>query len=228
MARQLTARGDRVAAAARRTEELEQLAEEVASHPGSLTIHPLDVTDTEAVGRVIRHADAVHGGLDVVVVNAGRGGGARLGTGRMDENLAVVDVNLVGALAQIEAALALFRPRSHGHLVLVSSMAGDRPLPGSAAVYSASKGALSSLGESLRTELHDVPITVTTLRPGYIDTPLTEGNRSPLLTPLTDGVEAMIAAMDREAGDTPVPSWPWRPLGWVLRVAPPSLIRRFS
>lgn len=228
MARQLTARGDRVAAAARRTEELEELAEEVAPHPGSLTIHPLDVTDTEAVVRVVRHADAVHGGLDVVVVNAGRGGGARLGTGRMDENLAVVDVNLVGALAQIEAALSLFRPRSRGQLVLVSSMAGDRALPGSAAVYSASKAALSALGESLRTELHDVPITVTTLRPGYVETPLTEGNRSPLMTPLADGVEAMIAAMDRRADDTPVPSWPWRPLGWVLRVAPPSLIRRFS
>lgn len=227
MARQLAARGDSVALAARRVGRLDSLAGELAGS-SRVTVHALDVTDAPAVDAAIRTADEQHNGLDVVVVNAGRGGGGRIGTGRLDENRAVIDTNLVGALSQAEAALSLFRERGRGQLVLVSSLAANRGLPGSAAVYSASKAALASVGESLRIELAGSGITVTTLRPGYIATPLNERHSGPYRTPLSKGVASMISAIDSEAGDVVVPGWPWRPVSWLLRVAPSSLIRRFG
>lgn len=226
MARRLAGRGDSVAVAARRVDRLEALADETRSGPGRITIHPLDVTDAAAVFRVIREADDVHGGLDVVVVNAGRGGGAKQGTGRFVDNRAVVETNLIGAMAQIEAALEIFRTRKRGQLVLVSSLAGTRGFPGSMALYSATKAALTILGESLRIELGDTDIDVTTLRPGFIRSPINEGSGFPYMTPIGKGVEAMIEAIDRRRADAVVPSWPWAPLGWVMKLVPESVIRR--
>jgi NAD(P)-dependent dehydrogenase (short-subunit alcohol dehydrogenase family) len=228
MARRLAARGDTVVAAARRTDALADLAQEVAGAAGSLVVRELDVTDAASVDRVMREVDQTLGGLDVVVVNAGRGGGSPLGSGEADRNRAVLAVNLLGALAQIETAMSLFRHRGRGHLVLVSSMAAGRGLPGGSAAYSAGKAALASLGSSLRAEFTGTGVAVTTLRPGYISTPLTARNRSPLVTSLERGVDSMIRAMDRRRGDVVVPAWPWAPLDLLLRMAPRRLLRRFS
>lgn len=227
MARQLAGRGDAVALAARRLPRLEALAGEVESSPGRVSVHALDVTDAAAVASTMRSADELHGGIDVVVVNAGRGGGGRIGTGRSAENRSVVETNFLGALAQCEAALEIFRARDRGHLVLVSSMAGSRGFPGSAAIYSATKAAVTSLGESLRIEFSGTDIAVTTLRPGYIKTEINEGATFPYLTSTRRGVESMIRAIDRRAGDAVVPYWPWGPAHWLLRIAPGALIRRF-
>lgn len=226
MTRRLLWRGDSVAVAARRVERLEALAEETRSSPGRITIHPLDVTDAAAVFRVMQEADEALGGLDVVVVNAGRGGGAKQGTGRFADNRAMVETNLIGSMAQIEAALEIFRARDQGHLVLVSSLAGTRGLPGSMALYSATKAALSSIGESLRIELEGSGIDVTTLHPGFIRSPINEGSGFPYMTPIGKGVAAMIEAIDRRRPHAVVPAWPWAPLGWLMKLVPQSVIRR--
>lgn len=226
MTRRLLGRGDSVAVAARRRDRLEALAHETHSSPGRITVHPLDVTDAAAVFRVMQAADEAHDGLDVVVVNAGRGGGARPGTGGFAENRAVVETNLIGAMAQVEAALGIFRERGRGHLVLVSSLVGSRGLPGSLALYSATKAALTVLGESLRIELEGSGIHVTTLRPGFIRSPINEGSGFPYMTPIGKGVESMIEAIDRRRSDAVVPAWPWAPLGWLMKIVPESVIRR--
>lgn len=226
LARQLAERGDTVVVAARRSDRLEKLAERIRGHGGTVWVHPLDVSDADAVDRVIRQADTDVGGLDVVVVNAGRGGGRSLGKGGAEENRQVIDTNLLGALSQAETALSLFRQRGRGHLVLVSSLVASRGLPRSATIYSATKAALASIGQSLRTEFGGTGIVVTTLRPGYIRTEINESSRFPFMTPVERGVASMVKAIDQGAGDVIVPAWPWRPLSWLLRYVPSALIRR--
>lgn len=228
LALQLAARGEHVALAARRVDRLDALAEELRRLGVTATVHQLDVRDADAVDAAVRAADDAHGGLDRVVVNAGTGGGAPIGAGRHADNVRLFEVNLLGALAQAEAAMSLFRPRDRGHLVLVSSVAAVRPLPGSSATYGASKAALRHLGGSLALDCHDTGIAVTTVLPGWVDSEMTEG----ITTRLKADTDAAVAELVRVLDDRPVEAWIpgwWSVVGRrVLPLVPPGILRRFS
>jgi len=228
MARQFAAKGHELALVARRAERLAELRD---SLPGArVLVQALDVDDHDAVFRVFTELDDAIGGLDRVIVNAGIGKGAAIGTGRFDANKQTITTNLISALAQCEAALSLFRARGRGHLVVVSSMSAMRGLPKAMTAYSASKAGIATVAEGLRAELHGTPIKVTTLYPGYIRSEMNEqvAQRTPLMSSTEDGVRAMVRAIERQVASAAVPAWPWRPLGAVLRHAPLSVIRRFA
>ena len=176
MARQFAARGHDLALCARRADRLEALREEiVAAHPGRrVELRTLDVTDDDQVFEVVRGFRDDFGRLDRVVVNAGLGKGAPIGTGRYDANRETAMTNFVAALAQAEAAMEVFRAQDAGHLVLVSSMSAVRGMPKSMTVYAATKAALSHLGEGLQNELLGKPIKVTVLHCGYIASEMNE------------------------------------------------------
>ena len=127
MARQFAAKGHELALVARRTERLAELRDSLPG--GRALIQALDVDDHDAVFRVFAELDDAIGGLDRVIVNAGIGKGAPIGTGRFDVNKQTITTNLLSALAQCEAAMQLFRARGRGHLVVVSSMSAVRGLP---------------------------------------------------------------------------------------------------
>ncbi|MBY5162947.1 SDR family NAD(P)-dependent oxidoreductase [Salsipaludibacter albus] len=227
LARQLAARGDAVALAARRTDRLTALADELSANGAIVSVHELDVTDAAAVDREVRAADAVLGGLDVVVANAGRGGGAVVGDGHHDRNVGVLETNLVGVFAQAEVALSLFRPRGVGHLVLVSSVAGTRGLPGSSASYSVSKAGVLQLGRALRTDLAGSGIDVTVVIPGWVSSEMTERVPERVKTDVETAVASMLDSIDARRGEAYVPRW-WRLLArGVLPLVPGRVLRRF-
>lgn len=227
MAREFAARGHELALCARRTDRLDALAAELDT---LVTTAALDVTDHEAVFRVFRSVRDEFGGLDRVVVNAGLGKGAPIGTGRFDVNLATVQTNLVAALAQCEAAMELFREAGGGHLVVVSSVAAERGLPGAQTAYAASKAGLSTLAEGIRVDVAGSGIDVTTLAPGYITSEMTgrAQARSPLIVDTATGCRAMAEAIEARVAHAYVPGWPWGVLGPLLGVLPTSILRRLS
>jgi short-subunit dehydrogenase len=232
MARQFAALGRDLALCARRTDRLEALREDIVGrHPSvRVAIRQVDVNDHEAVFRGFAELGDELGGLDRVVVNAGLGKGARIGTGRFDANRETAMTNFVAALAQCEAAMQHFRATGAGHLVVISSMSAHRGLPGTLTTYAASKAAVASLAEGIRLDVLDTPIKVTTLFPGYIASEMSGGaeQSTPLMVGTAQGVRAMVRAIEREVAETAVPPWPWKPLGLVLRFAPGRVVRRFS
>lgn len=232
MARQFAAREHDLALCARRLERLNELRAEIQkAHPErTVLIRALDVDDHDAVFVVFRELAAELGGLDRVIVNAGLGKGAPIGTGRFDANKQTITTNLVSALAQCEAALEHFRQEGAGHLVVISSMSALRGLPKSMTAYAASKAGISSLAEGIRIELAGTPIKVTTLLPGYIQSEMNErvAQRTPLMSTTTDGVRAMVRAIEREVASAPVPGWPWRPISVVMKHAPLRVVRRLT
>lgn len=234
MARQLAAKGHDLALAARRTERLEELRAEITTaHPGRrVAIRGLDVTNPTAVFDVFRAFRDELGHLDRVVVNAGLGKGARLGTGHFDANLETATTNFVGALAQTEAAMEAFRAQESGHLVMISSMSALRGLPGSLTTYAATKAAVAHLAEGLRLELHGTPlqrkIKVTVLYPGYIASEMNDQveQATPLMASTEKGVRAMVAAIEKEVADACVPALPWAALAPVMKHAPRGVLKK--
>ena len=232
MARQFGAKGHDLALCARRAERLDELRGELQSaHPSIVvSVHALDVTDDDAVFRVFNDASAAHGGLDRIIVNAGLGKGAQIGTGRYDANRQTAMTNFVAALAQCEAAMELFRKASGGHLVVVSSMSAMRGMPRALTTYAATKAGIATLAEGIRADVYGTKIKVTTLYPGYIRSEMNERvqPKTRLMASTSDGVRAMVRAIDREQPEAAVPPWPWRPLGFVMRHAPLAVVRRMG
>ena len=230
MARRFAAMGRDLALAARRTDRLEALrAELVAAHPGvRVEVAALDVDDPEAVATVLPELAGRLGGVDRVVVNAGIGKGASVGTGGARVNRAVLVTDALGAHATCEAAMELFRAQGRGHLVLISSVASIRGMRQTRTAYGASKAALNALGEGIRSDVHGSGIVVSTILPGYIATDINVGRRGPFTVDLDTGVRALVAAVEKEPVRAFVPAWPWAAIAAVLRLAPLRVIRRFT
>ena len=231
MARQLAARGHDLALCARRTDRLAELATKITTaHPDRrVVVKALDVTDHDAVFRVFDEFRDELGGLDRVVVNAGLGKGQPLGTGRFDANRQTAETNFIGALAQTEAAAAIFRAQGSGHLVMVSSFSALRGMPGNITTDAATKAAVAHLAEGFRADVHGTPIKVTVLYPGYIVSEMSGTSaRTPLMTSTEKGVRAMGEAIEKEKKSAVVPAWPWVPLGFVVKRVPVGLLRRMA
>jgi short-subunit dehydrogenase len=231
MARVFAARGRALALCARRTDRLEELkAELTARHPNiKVAIAELDVNDHDQVPKVFAALSDELGGVDRIIVNAGIGKGAPLGSGKLWANKATIETNLVSALVQIETAIEMFAKAGSGHLVLISSVLGNKGVPGIKAAYAASKAGVSSLGESLRAEYPHGPIRVTVLEPGYIESEMTAKSATTMLMVDNEtGVRAMVEAIERERGHAIVPRWPWAALVQLLKVLPPRFTKPFA
>ena len=230
MARRFAAMGRDLALAARRADRLEALQKELlATHAGiRVETAELDVDDPEAVARVVPELADRLGGLDRVIVNAGIGKGASVGTGKAWANRATLFTNVLGSHAQCEAAMELFRAQGGGHLVLISSVASIRGMRGTRTAYGASKAALNALAEGIRSDVLGSGIHVTTVLPGFIETDINVGRRGLFTVGLDKGVRALTAAVEREPVRAYVPELPWRPVAGLLRVLPLSAVRRFT
>jgi short-subunit dehydrogenase len=231
MARAFAAMGRDLALCARRTDRLDELKSELLKQYPSIKIavSALDVNDHDQVPKVFAELSDELGGIDRVVVNAGIGKGAKLGSGKLWANKATIETNLIAALVQIETALEMFSKRGSGHLVLISSVLGNKGVPGVKAAYCASKAGLTSLGESLRAEYAKGPIKVSVIEPGYIESEMTaKSGTTMLMVDNETGVKALVDAIEREPGRAVVPRWPWAPLVQLIRVLPPPLTKRFA
>jgi short-subunit dehydrogenase len=231
MARQFAAKGRDLALCARRVDRLEALREEiVAAHPGvRVELRALDVDDHDAVFTVFKEFEAEFGGLDRVIVNAGLGKGAAIGTGKFYANRQTAMTNFVSALAQCEAAMEIFRAQGDGHLVVISSLSAVRGLPRPLTTYSASKIAVAQLAEGIRTDVLNTRIKVTAIFPGYIASEMNDrATQRKVMMARTDvGTRALVAAVERERKEAIVPAWPWIPMAFVMKHAPAVMIRKF-
>lgn len=231
MARVWAAAGRDLALCARRTPELETLRDELTrDHPGvRVVIRALDVNDPEATEAVFAECAAELGGLDRVVANAGLGLGGPIGTGAAADNRATAQTNFLGVLNQAESAVGLFRRARSGHFVIMSSMAALRGLRAHLNVYSASKAAVTALGEGLRSDLWSTPVQVTVIHPGWIQTPLADAIPKVMLAVDTvTGTDAIVAAIEREPARAYVPARPWALLALPMKTLPLGLFRRLG
>ena len=163
---------------ARRSEYLQKLQNILQqTYKVKCVIFPLDVRDSDALSTAATDFIQQYGTPDVTIACAGVSRGTL--TEYVEDIIAfqaIMDINVMGMVHTFQPFIAPMRTAGHGQLVGIASVAGIRGLPGAGA-YSASKAATISYLESLRVEMARDNITVTTIAPGYIRTPMTDVNQ---------------------------------------------------
>jgi NADP-dependent 3-hydroxy acid dehydrogenase YdfG len=193
-ARAASSAGYRVALAARSTDKLEQLASELGGPERALAI-ACDVTEWEQQEAMVAATLEQFGQLDVAFANAGFGAKRGFLSESPEYWRAMVLTNVYGAALTIRATIEALRA-TRGHLLLTGSVAGRRALAGS--LYSATKWAVTGLGESARQELNGSGVRVTLIEPGMVDTPFFENRPTDPLHP-EDVAAAIMYAVSQPA-----------------------------
>jgi NADP-dependent 3-hydroxy acid dehydrogenase YdfG len=178
-ARHAAQAGYRLVLAARSTDKLQALAEELGGPEHAIAV-TCDVTDFPQQEQMVRATLETFGQLDVAFANAGFGGPRGFLEGDPEQWRAMVLTNVLGAAYTIRATLPSLK-QSVGHLLLTSSVAGRRAIPGS--LYSATKHAVTAMAESARQDLNDSGVRVTSIEPGMVDTPFFDNRPANALEP---------------------------------------------
>jgi len=172
-------RGYRVAATARRADELATLAAEASGELGDITAFPGDITDAAGIAAVVAAIEDDLGTIDTAVLNAGSFQPLTVETFSAEAIKATFDLNVVGTARCLEPLLPRMIARNAGRIFVVASVAGYRGLPQSAA-YGASKAALINMAEAFHTELRPHGVHFGVINPGFVETPLTDRNTFPM------------------------------------------------
>jgi NADP-dependent 3-hydroxy acid dehydrogenase YdfG len=178
-ARRAAEPGYRIVLAARSKDKLDTLAEELGGPDRALAV-TCDVTDFAQQEAMVAAALEAFGRIDVVWANAGFGAKRGFLEESPEHWRAMVLTNVLGAAYTIRAAIPALT-ETKGHLLLTSSVAGRRVIPGS--LYSATKHAVTAMAEAVRQELHGTGIRVTSIEPGMVDTPFFEQTPDGALDP---------------------------------------------
>ncbi|MCB9744655.1 MAG: SDR family NAD(P)-dependent oxidoreductase [Alphaproteobacteria bacterium] len=221
LVRRLAAQGTQVAALARREERLQALA---AEHPGRVHAFACDVRDFDAAPALFDQIVETLGGLDLIIYASGVMPDIAESEYSWAKDHAILDVNLLGAVAWLNLAGAHFEAQRRGTLVGISSVAGDRGRRGNP-VYTASKAGLSTYLEALRNRLNRYGVAVVTIKPGPVRTEMTEGMKLPMIIDAGPAAEAILKAAERGAVESYVP-WQWGPIMSIIRAIPSFLFSR--
>ncbi len=178
-ARHAAQAGYRLVLAARSADKLSALAEQLGGYERAIAV-TCDVTEFDQQEAMVAAALDAFGRVDVAFANAGFGAARGFLNETPEQWRAMVLTNVLGCAYTIRATIPSLKD-ARGHLLLTSSVAGRRALPGS--LYSATKHAVTAMAESARQELNDSGVRVTSIEPGMVDTPFFDNPVSDALEP---------------------------------------------
>jgi NAD(P)-dependent dehydrogenase (short-subunit alcohol dehydrogenase family) len=197
LANELADRGYSLALAARRLELLDDLSGKLRQSGGESIALRCDVGDQtqvrSAVAETLRH----FGRIDLAILSAGIGSSTNAVNFRADKFERLLRTNLLGVALCLEELIPVMRDQRQGTIAAISSLAGDRGFPGSAG-YCATKAALSTLCDGMRTELSGHGIRLVTVEPGYVLTPMTENfGKMPFLQQADQAARLILRRIER-------------------------------
>jgi len=228
LARHLAREGYVLALLARRKDRLEHISGELNLGFGEtrVTNYEHDVTDYAAVPALFQQIHRDLRGLDLVVYNAGVLEPVGMSEFDFEKDKKMVDINLLGAMAWLGEAARFFEQAETGHIVGISSVAGDRGRVGNPG-YNASKAGLTTYLEALRNRLTRHGVTVTTIKPGPVETIMTEGLEPPFIIPPAQAAREIAHAINKRNQTRYVPLI-WMPIMHIIRHIPSFIFRRLS
>lgn len=229
LARRLAGEGTRVALVARRQERLEKIAREINAAAGEQRAFPFvhDVLNRDEPPLLLQRIAATLGGLDLVIYAAGILYRPEAGEFNTEKDLEVLEVNLLGAIAWLNPVAERFATLGHGTIVGIGSIAGDRGRAGAPA-YNTSKAALATYLEALRNRVSRTGVSVVTIKPGFVKTPMTADlGKLPGAVSADRAARLIVKRMHRRAVTAYIPER-WRLISWAVRSIPSWLFRRLG
>jgi short-subunit dehydrogenase len=210
-------RGDRLHLVGRRADKLEAV---VARLQGGTTSHATaDFGNLDGNEGVVRSAIAALGGLDTVLVAHGDLGDQLASERDFHEAESILRTNFVSVVSLLIPLANHLEAAKAGTIGVITSVAGERGRPRNY-TYGAAKGALNVYLQGLRTRLYPAGVSVTTLKLGPVDTPMTEGHRKhPLFGKPASVAASIVSAMDAGVPEAYVPSF-WRAIMPVVKNTP--------
>ncbi|MCA9927118.1 MAG: SDR family NAD(P)-dependent oxidoreductase [Anaerolineales bacterium] len=234
LVRELACQGYVVAALARREATLQALCDSInAVGAGGTAVSPPalpyahNVTDFEEIPALFQQVVSDLGGLDLIVYVAGVQPAVALNEYSFEKDKTMMHVNVLGTMAWLNEAAVRFERTGSGHIVGISSIAGDRGRVG-APGYNSSKAALNTYLEALRNRLTRQGVTVTTIKPGFVDTVLLENAAKTfwVISPKEAAVQ-ISKAIKRRRQTVYIPAR-WGLVGLIIRHIPSFIFRRMS
>jgi len=221
LAVQLAAQGYQLGLMARRDGCLNKLADRL---PGQHFVQTTDVINAEQAQADLTALIEKMGDVELIVVNSGVGSMERLLDWEVERQM--VDVNVRGFTAMSLTSMNHFVARGGGHLVGVSSVAAHLS-GGISLTYNASKAYVSNYLEGMRSRAlrSKLPITVTTVEPGFVETPMVQG-RPPWMASVEKATAQMVTAINKKKNHVFVTKR-WRYVAMLVDILPRALIRRF-
>ncbi len=224
MALEYARRGAVIGLAARRKSALDELAQAIRDSGSTAFTYTLDVTNFSACREAAESFLESTGGIDILIANAGVSGSDGITSADVTKIKAILDTNISGVVHIIYPFLNAFREQHSGRIAIISSVAGFRSLPGRSG-YSASKIAVRYLADGWRAVLARDSISLTTICPGFIRTPMTEHHSFPMpfLMDADEAARKMVAAIDARKALYIFP-WQWRLIIPVMKLIPSRIL----
>jgi short-subunit dehydrogenase len=226
IARRYAARGDAFVLAARDGPRTESVAQDLRVR-GAPSAHAMiaDLNDLGSLDRVVEQAKIAMGGIDIALLAYGVLGDPARAKEDPTTLEHLLHVNFVSAAAWCEKLVKVFEAQGHGTLAVIGSVAGDRGRQSNYA-YGAAKGGLAIFLDGLRHRLAATPIRVVTLKPGFVDTPMTAAfPKGPLWASADKAAASIVAAIDAGKAVAYVPGF-WRLIMLVVRSLPRALLHK--
>jgi decaprenylphospho-beta-D-erythro-pentofuranosid-2-ulose 2-reductase len=227
-ARVFAKRGDALFLVGRSTERLRAIADDLRLRGAAAAeVHTQDLNDVSSHERLLSIADEKLGGLDTALIAYGTLPDQALCEKSIDALVRDFQTNAVSIMSLCTLLANLFEAKQRGVIGVISSVAGDRGRK-SNYVYGSAKAAVSVFTSGLRQRLYQKGVQVVTIKPGFVDTPMTAAFKKGPLWASPDSVGKQIArALVR---GTPVLYTPgfWRPVMWIVRSIPETMFRRLS
>ena len=212
--------GATIGLTARRKERLEKVFAKCEELGGKPIIFEVDVSNQLSTKNAIDNFIAKSGDIDIVIANAGISGNVELKNGNSGEINRMLSTNILGVTNTVLPALPTMIKQQSGRVVVVSSIAGFRGLPGRSG-YSASKAAVRFMSNSWRSSFVNDGISFTTICPGFIDTDMTNSHKykMPFLMGVDVFAKKMVDAIEKKK-KTYVAPWQWRFVIPLIKIVP--------
>jgi decaprenylphospho-beta-D-erythro-pentofuranosid-2-ulose 2-reductase len=225
-ARLFAQRGNRLHLLARNQERLESLAQDLVIRGAeSVTFDTLDINDIGRHQSILDTAIDKMDGIDIVLIAHGTLPDQEACEHSIEQTLRELNTNAVSVIALLSHLANLFEKQGNGTIAVISSVAGDRGRQ-SNYVYGAAKGAITLFLQGLRNRLHKSGVHILTIKPGFVDTPMTAAFKKGLLWAKPDTIaRGIMNSINKKKDVVYLPSF-WRLIMLIIRIIPESIFKK--